>query len=207
MTNKRILTEIFHPVFLLYFQQVNINNTISDFHTKQDLEIQHTRFIYRLKFRVPFTFIWGAGTGKPRKRYFGKEIIRGQPTRELATILGTDAYNNAYTLSSFLKFAQTQNPADLEIAEVKPIQPEQVKTIEFGYRGELIKNLGIDFSVYHNEYKNFGASTRVMALASEVGNVHDASAYNAIGTSSYKVFQLYTNTNSNRYFLTIRFWV
>ena len=120
-----------------------------------------------------------------------------------ATIIGNDAYNNAYTLSSFIAFGAavaggTPLPVAaglLEIADVKPIVPEQVSTIEFGYRGEIIKNLSVDFSTYYNKYNNFGAVTRVMALASEVGSVHDGSAINAIGTQSYKPFQLYTNTD------------
>ncbi len=110
-------------------------------------------------------------------------------------IKGEDAYNNAYTLSSFLKFAVTHNPADLEIAKVKPIAPEQVTTMEFGYRGQVKNKLGIDFTVYYNNYNNFGAGTRVMALASEVGSVNDATAFNAIGTNSFKPFQLYTNAD------------
>ena len=112
-----------------------------------------------------------------------------------ADIAGTDAYTNSYTLSSFFKFAQTHNPADLEVANVETIKPEQVTTIEVGYRGEIIKNLGVDFTAYQNTYNDFGASTRVMALSSEVGNVHDATAMNAIGTGAYKAFQLYTNAD------------
>ncbi len=111
-----------------------------------------------------------------------------------ADISGVDAYKNSYTLSSFLKFAETHNPNDLEVANVEVIQPEQVTTIEFGYRGELFKKLGVDFTVYHNSYSNFSASTRVMALSSQVGNVNDLTAFNAIGTGAYKAFQLYTNS-------------
>ncbi len=120
-----------------------------------------------------------------------------------ATLIGDDAYNNAYTLTSFQAFGaavQSGTPIPqaaqlLEIATVNPIKPEQIQTIEFGYRGEVIKNLGIDFAVYYNQYKDFMASKLVMALASEVGNVHDATAFNAIGTQSYKPFYLYTNTD------------
>jgi outer membrane receptor protein involved in Fe transport len=112
-----------------------------------------------------------------------------------ANIVGSDAYTNSYTLSSFLKFAETHDPNDLEISNVETIKPEQVTTIEFGYRGEIIKNLGVDFTAYQNTYNDFGASTRVMALSSQVGNVHDATAFNAIGTGAFKAFQLYTNAD------------
>lgn len=110
-------------------------------------------------------------------------------------VKGSDAYNNAYTLASFLKFGVTHNPADLEIAHVQAIKPERITTLEFGYRGQLMQKLGVDFAAYYNQYKDFGASTRVMALSSDVGSVNDATAFNAIGTGSYKPFQLYTNTD------------
>ena len=120
-----------------------------------------------------------------------------------ARVTGHDAYDNAYTLQSFMAFANAfQSGAPLpeaaqllEIAEVNPIKPEQVSTIEFGYRGALMKALGVDFSVYYNKYNNFSAAKAVMALAGEVGNVHDASAINAIATSSFKPFYLYSNTD------------
>jgi len=110
-------------------------------------------------------------------------------------IVGSDAYNNAYTLQSFMIFDQTHNPADLVIAKPKPITPERITTMEFGYRGQLMQKLGVDFVAYYNQYKDFGAGTRVMALASEVGSVNDATALNAITTGSFKPFQLYTNTD------------
>ncbi len=114
-----------------------------------------------------------------------------------ATVTGTDAYTNAYTLSSFKKFGETHNPDDLEVASVDAIKPEQVTTIEFGYRGELVRNLSMDFAAYYNQYNDFAAGIRVMALSSEVGTVDNfANALPAIGTGAYKPFQLYTNAKS-----------
>ncbi len=114
-----------------------------------------------------------------------------------AEITGRDAYTNAYTLTSFVKFGQTHNPADLEVAQVDKIKPEQVTTIELGYRGEVVRNLSLDMAAYYNQYTNFGASTRVMALSSQVGTVDNFSnALPAIGTGAYKPFQLYTNAKS-----------
>ena len=114
-----------------------------------------------------------------------------------ATITGRDAYTNSYTLTSFIKFGQTHNPADLKVAQIEKIKPEQVTTIEFGYRGELIRNLSVDMAAYYNRYNDFGAGTRVMALASQVGTVENfGTALPAIGTGAYKPFQLYTNAKS-----------
>ncbi len=113
------------------------------------------------------------------------------------TITGEDAYNNSYTLSSVYKFKETGNPGDLVVADVSRIKPEQVTTIEFGYRGSLMKNLSIDFATYYNKYNDFGAGIRVLALSSEVGTVDNiTNAFPALATESYKAFQLYTNAKS-----------
>ncbi len=130
-----------------------------------------------------------------------KEIVQAfDPVNNVyfpATVTGQDAYHNAYTLSSFKKFGQTHNPADLEVANTEVIKPEQVTTIEFGYRGELFRNLSVDMAAYYNQYQNFGASTRVVALSSQVGTVDNiGNALPAIGTGAYKPFQLYTNAKS-----------
>ena len=118
-------------------------------------------------------------------------------TNTQVTITGEDAYTNAYTLTSVYKFKQTGNPADLVVADVDRIKPEQVTTIEFGYRGSLVKNLSVDFATYYNKYNDFGAGIRVLALSSEVGTVDNiTNAFPALATESYKPFQLYTNAKS-----------
>ena len=108
-------------------------------------------------------------------------------------ITGQDAYHNAYTLASFKTFGKTHNPADLKIADIASIRPEKLTTYEFGYRGQINSNIGIDLATYYNQYKDFNASTKVMALASSVGSVNDATAMNAIGSGSFKPFLVYTN--------------
>ena len=110
-------------------------------------------------------------------------------------ITGQDAYHNAYTLTSFSKFGQTHDPNDLVIANIAPIKPEKVTTYEFGYRGQINSNVGIDLATYYNQYKDFNASTKVMAIASSVGNVNDATAMNAISNQSYKPFLVYSNSD------------
>lgn len=42
----------------------------------------------------------------------------------------------------------------LKYFDVKPIQPEQVRTVEFGYRG-MFKKLYVDAGYYHSWYTNF----------------------------------------------------
>ena len=144
----------------------------------------------------PITLVGGAEDNWDRYRETVQATNPGTGTHFDAEITGRDAYTNAYTLNSFMKFATTHNPADLKVAKVKKMKPEQIQTIELGYRG-AVKKLGVDFSVYYNQYKDFGSSTRVMALSGAVGSVYDATAMNAIGTGSYKPFQLYLNADQD----------
>jgi len=147
----------------------------------------------------PITLVGGAPDNWDRY----KETVMAQDpntgTTFPVTITGRDAYTNAYTLTSFIKFGQTHDPTVLKEAKVDKIKPEQVTTIEFGYRGSLVKNLSLDMAVYYNKYNDFGAGTRVMALSSELGTADENNINNAlpaIGTGAYKPFQLYTNAKS-----------
>jgi outer membrane receptor protein involved in Fe transport len=62
------------------------------------------------------------------------------------------------TIDSF-KAAINSNPTfgwdKLDFFNVAPIRPEQVKTIELGYRGMISKKFYIDVSYYHSWYKHF----------------------------------------------------
>ena len=147
----------------------------------------------------PITLVGGAPDNWNRYQ----ETVMAQDPNTGATfpavITGTDAYTNSYTLTSFIKFGQTHDPTVLKVAKVDKIKPEQVTTIEFGYRGSLVKNLSIDMAAYYNQYNNFGAGIRVMALSSELGTADEnniGNALPAIGTGAYKPFQLYTNAKS-----------
>jgi len=64
-------------------------------------------------------------------------------------------FDSLITLKSFLDYlAVTPTPDKLKYFDVKPIQPEQVRTVEFGYRG-MFKKLYVDAGYYHSWYTNF----------------------------------------------------
>ncbi len=81
-----------------------------------------------------------------------------------ATVTGTGAFNNSWTLSSLQAFLAGGgvNPALLEKANVDLVKPEKVTAIELGYRG-VIEGVSIDLSGYYNMYKDFIASETVIA--------------------------------------------
>jgi len=75
---------------------------------------------------------------------------------------GGAAYTNSYTLSSVGALSVTGNPAVLEVANPELVKPEQVTSVEVGYRGKFGK-LIVDFSAYHNTYEDFISQEVVIA--------------------------------------------
>ena len=64
-------------------------------------------------------------------------------------------YDSLVTVESLRNFAYTQNPDTLNYFNLDPIQPEKVKSIEFGYRGILKNKVYIDASYYYSWYRDF----------------------------------------------------
>ncbi|NEQ49642.1 MAG: TonB-dependent receptor, partial [Leptolyngbya sp. SIO3F4] len=99
-----------------------------------------------------------------------------------AILLGNlDGYDSLITVESFQDlFAEfTTNLDTLQYFNVDPIQPEQVRTIEFGYRGIISNKAYIDASYYHSWYENFiGFQIGIDATFSNFNNsLLDAQAY------------------------------
>jgi outer membrane receptor protein involved in Fe transport len=58
-----------------------------------------------------------------------------------------------------------------------PIAPEEVKSVEVGYRGVLFKNLYVDMNYYFNSYTNFigfttGADITILQSGFVVNDVY-----------------------------------
>jgi outer membrane receptor protein involved in Fe transport len=120
------------------------------------------------------------------------------------TLLGNlNGYDNIYTLNSVTAFNDSLtalngnlnaiDPTILKTATYGKLKPEQVKTIEIGYRGVIKGKLFIDADFYYNEYTNFIADVRIVkpldgAVAGE------ASGFDAIVTKDYSVYQVPVNS-------------
>ncbi|WP_152285843.1 TonB-dependent receptor [Flavicella marina] len=180
------------------------------------------RLSYQTGFRNPTTqdqyigldlgraiLIGSAADNLDRYQSLDKDVsATGQAFGNPATVnlTGRDAYENSYTLESVGKFSVTQNPADLEIAEIELVKPEQVTAFEFGYRG-IVNKLVIDFSTYYNIYKDFiGNKTVVSPFYGKVdfsdgtyptpgGNIPKAVV--ALGSGDFQPFQTYTNSSAD----------
>lgn len=124
--------------------------------------------------------------------------ITGEPT---VTMTGENAYGNSYTLTSVQKFAQTSNPADLQVAEVNLVKPERVKAIELGYRSVVLKDFAIDVNGYYNIYDDFLNQSRVLSpyygtVGTNPADSEVQKTYAAIVNGDTRVYQLYSNSKT-----------
>ncbi|MCI4642130.1 MAG: TonB-dependent receptor [Flavobacteriaceae bacterium] len=105
---------------------------------------------------------------------------------------GRAAYENSYTASSVQALAATGNPAVLEVANPGLVKPEQVTSMEVGYRGKF-GAVTLDMSAYYNQYQDFISGENV--IAPFYGQVGDNSlSIAAISLGDYQVYQAYTNS-------------
>lgn len=106
-------------------------------------------------------------------------LIGGLPQYAIAR----NALQYAYDLRSVLAYtaavaANSSNPTAIgdpknlallkPISSVEPVKPEQVQSIEFGYRGMISDKLSIDLVYYHNTYNDFIASQFVRKASGEI---------------------------------------
>ncbi|MEP6804589.1 MAG: TonB-dependent receptor [Flavobacterium sp.] len=127
------------------------------------------------------------------------QTIAGQP----ATIgmSGQNAYHNAYTVSSVQAFAASANPADLKVANIGLVKPEQVQAFEAGYRSVIQNDLSVDLNVYYNIYNDFMNTSRVISpyygtVGTDSTNPSVQQSYQALAFGDRRVYQIYTNTTA-----------
>ena len=111
------------------------------------------------------------------------------------TLDGNSAINNSFSVASLYAFAATGNPALLEASGIEMVKPEEVRSVEFGYRGKLSRTFLVDFSVYKNEYSNFINTQAVLSpLYGSVGD--NALSVLAMVNGDYETWSVYTNSDA-----------
>ncbi len=129
------------------------------------------------------------------------------------TIAGNlNGWDNLYTLESVTDFENYLDSVEtegvwydsvyddasgkLKTFSAKKIRPEQVRTIEFGYRGVVFKKLYIDLNFYYNWYTDFIGEIRVVqpegAVAGEQSGVDQLLSYSE-SNESYTRYQIPVN--------------
>ncbi len=154
-----------------------------------------------------------------------KNLDMYSKTTNFGVIDGSTLYNNAYTASSARDFgaafpgyvaeafangatslAQAQGMAlaahadELVLATNELIQPEQVTSIELGYKGVFNNKFMLDVNFYRSEYTNFQLVNTVVVIPDAAGDVNDlttfsgAAAFLGMGAAGEtEGYQLYTN--------------
>lgn len=108
---------------------------------------------------------------------------------------------NGYTKTSADEFFDLVDDPEVTINEAQevldavildPIRPEQVTSIEAGYRGIITKNLYIDLTAYYNIYKDFIGDIRLLQPLSGA-QAGEESGLNSLLTEDYDLVQYPTN--------------
>lgn len=120
------------------------------------------------------------------------QTASGQST---VTQTGAAAYNNSYSARSVSAFANSSNPASLTIANPDLVKPEQVTSVEVGYRGRF-DQLIVDFSAYYNQYKDF--ISQEVVISPYYGTVGDNGlSIQAIANGDFQTYSAYTNSSAD----------
>ena len=177
-------------------------------YTAGEYKNHNFRVSYQTGFRTPTTqdlFIGldagqarlvGSGVGNP-ERYVRDYAVStaGQALGVPAsvTLTGASAYNNAYEASSVQAFAAAGDPSLLRVADVDYVKPEQMQSMEFGYRGKLTKTFTIDAAVYKNNFQDF-INTQIV-LSPLYGEVGDGGlSILAMANQDFETWSSYTNS-------------
>ena len=166
------------------------------------------RVSYQTGFRTPTTQDLFIGLDAGQARLVGS--ANGNPERYIrdyavstagqalgipatVTISGASAYNNAYEASSVQAFAAAGDPSLLRVAEVDYVKPEQMQSMEFGFRGKLSRTFTVDAAVYRNDFQDF-INTQVV-LSPLYGEVGDGGlSVLAMADQDFETWSSYTNS-------------
>lgn len=66
-----------------------------------------------------------------------------------------EGWNNLLTVESFTDYLGSLDKSDLDSFNIRPIQPERVKTVEVGYRTTLFNKIYVDAGYYFSIYDDF----------------------------------------------------
>jgi outer membrane cobalamin receptor len=114
---------------------------------------------------------------------------------------GNDAYNNSYTLTSLQAFGASGNPADLQVANIDLVKPEQVQAFELGYRSVVNNDLSVDINGYYNIYDDFLNQSRVATpyygtVGTDFTDPSVAASVAALANGDRRIYQVYNNSKA-----------
>ena len=151
----------------------------------------------------PFALIGSAPDNLSRYKETRDVSASGQAIGVPSTVelSGVEAYNNSYTLASVQAFGVSQNPADLQVADIGLVKPEKVQAFELGYRSVINNDLSIDINTYYNIYNDFLNQARVITpyygtVGTDSADPSVQQTYAALAFGDRRVYQIYTNSKT-----------
>ena len=120
-----------------------------------------------------------------------------------AILIGNlDGFNDLITVESIGDYLNSLNDEDLDFFDVAPIRPEQVRTVELGYRNTLWEKLFLDATYYYSFYTDFiGFNLGVDASFDNVtGLPTDIQAYRVAANATDRVTTQGFSVGLNYYF-------
>jgi iron complex outermembrane receptor protein len=113
---------------------------------------------------------------------------------ETVTQTGAVAYEFAYVASSVKDyFDHNIDATDIATTDANIVKPEQVTSVEIGYRGKF-KHLIVDFSTYYNKYKDFISQESVrVPFYGTVGD--NGLSIDALDNGDFQTYSAYTNSD------------
>jgi iron complex outermembrane recepter protein len=117
------------------------------------------------------------------------------------TLDGNDAYGNSYTLTSLQAFGASGNPADLQVADIDLVKPEQVQAFEVGYRSVINNDLSVDVNAYYNIYDDFLNQSRVATpyygtVGTDFSDPETLKSVAALVNGDRRIYQVYNNAKA-----------
>ena len=111
------------------------------------------------------------------------------------TLTGESAFNNSFSAASVQAMAATGNPGLLQDSGVEYVKPEQMQSVEIGWRAKLSPTFTVDANVYKNAYQDFISTEAV--ISPYYGVVGDNSlSVLAIANGDFETYSAYTNTDA-----------
>ena len=123
------------------------------------------------------------GTSPDSVKRFNMDLV-GSSSMNSYNVTGDMVQNNSYTLAAA--------GGVFEKAELNNVEPEFVKTKEFGYRYNG-KKVSVDISAYWSKYTDF--ITEVQVITPLYGSVANLSGVAAVAARDFRAFSWNTNTS------------
>lgn len=159
-----------------------INPRISAVFSLDEQKKHNLRAAYQTGFRFPTT----------QGQYINLNLVAFQLVGGLAEFGERFIADEAYTLESINRAIEADDPSQLQRYEHDPVKPEQVQSIEVGYKGVFEGKLFVDLAYYYSAYTDFVSQIRVRNAPTGWTDLAQLSSGDFRNTT-----QIYTNSDQD----------